>query len=429
MLNMKTTESQPLHLYAMKTHPLTRCLLTAAVLAAAAQLHAQTWQTVDDFQSTVGDRAYGSDITTDPSTGFLYAVGGGDTDASGNYRLALVNVSGDQGTNWTTLTQAHEPGWTWGHYRAVAVSGNRLFVGGNGRYTDLTGEQGISWLIRESTDGGATWGTTDNLANGVDTSGCSDIAIHPNGDVYAGGSSSALGRFIRRRAVGESGFSTVFATGPSDYGSAWAIGFHPTTGAITVAGDTVNPTTGESRWIVLGSATGNPGSWKTNDTFRTGEWTGIWAGGVLVTSNTTYVSGWAHSSTTRKNQWIVRASTDGGNTWAISDNFSYGGTTPYVFGMKQDRQGNLYVCGQSANSSGKLFWIVRKGTPTTTLTKQGKKVTSIVWTTSDAYQLSSAKTAMAVGLTVDGADNVFVCGRAQDASGIEHFIVRKLAAQ
>ena len=281
---------------------------TAFFAAAALTTHAQTLQTVDNFQSTAVSRAYGSDITTDPSTGFLYAVGGGDTDASGNYRLALVNISGDQGANWTTLTQAHEPGWTWGHYRAVATDGSRLFVGGNGRYTDSTGELGISWLIRESTDGGASWVTADNLANSVDTSGCSDIAIHPNGDVYAGGSSTALGRFVRRRAAGDSEFTTVFSTGPSDYGSAWAIGFHPTTGAIVVAGDTVNPSTRESRWIVLGSDTGNPGSWKTNDTFRTGEWTGIWAGGVLVTSDTTYVSGWAYSSTTRKNQWIVRAS-------------------------------------------------------------------------------------------------------------------------
>ena len=408
-------------------------LASAALLAAAAlTTHAaDPWQDVDSFQYLPGFRAYGSDITTDPSTGVLYAVGGGNTDASGNYRLALVNVSYDQGANWTTLTQAHEPGWTWGHYRAVAVSGSRLFVGGNGRYTDSTGEQGISWLIRESVDEGQTWTTTDALLG--DYSGCSDIAINPfTGDVYASGSSGTVGGIIRKRAANApefSPFTPVYAAGPGDIGSGWSIAFHPN-GSVIVAGNRVNATTHAMTWIVLRSASGDAGTWQPVDTFRTTEWTGISAGGCLVTADgTIYVSGWAYNSKTRKNQWIVRASADGGNTWAISDNFSYGGNTPYVFEITQDTKGNIYVCGQAADQAGKLFWLVRKDTPTTTRVKQGRNyvyVTTIVWTTSDAYQFAPGEEAMALGITVDDSGNVFANGRAQDATGVEHLIVRKL---
>jgi hypothetical protein len=48
-------------------------------------------------------------------------------------------------------------------------------------------------------------------------------------------------------------------------------------------------------------------------------------------------------------------------------------------------------------------------------------------TTSDAYQLAPGMNALPLGITVDAFGKVFASGRAQDASGVEHWIVRKLA--
>jgi hypothetical protein len=79
-----------------------------------------------------------------------------------------------------------------------------------------------------------------------------------------------------------------------------------------------------------------------------------------------------------------------------------------------------------------LAWIVRKGTPGTTWVKQGKNlvpVATITWTTSDNYQLVPGKLAQPNAITIDTHGNIFVSGRAQDASGIDQFIVRKLPAQ
>lgn len=53
-------------------------------------------------------------------------------------------------------------------------------------------------------------------------------------------------------------------------------------------------------------------------------------------------------------------------------------------------------------------------------------VTTIQWTTSDAYQLAPGMWALPLGITVDASGNVFASGRAEDAAGVEHWIVRKL---
>ena len=97
--------------------------------------------------------------------------------------------------------------------------------------------------------------------------------------------------------------------------------------------------------------------------------------------------------------------------------------------MTLDAAGKIFVCGQAANSLGKLYWLVRKGTPGTKQVKQGGKwvtIATVTWTTSDAFQLAAGKEAVANGITADASGNVLVSGRAQDASGVDHWIVRKL---
>jgi hypothetical protein len=402
-----------------------RHLITAAFLAAVnLTADAQGWQTVDDFQALPGLSSRGSDIGFD-SQGRLFAVGGGDTDASGNSQLALVNISADQGATWNTPAQGFQPVWTWEHNRAFASAGNHLFLGGNGRNADWPGGS-VSWFIRESVDGGATWVQTDGIPN--DSAGCSDIAINPvTGDVYASGSSGSIGGLIRKRAANASTFLAVYSNGVGDVGIFWSLAFHPN-GAIFAAGNKIDAATGAGNWLVLRSGSGEAGTWQPVDTFKNNEWTGLSAGGVLATGNgTIYVSGRAYNSRKHKYFWVVRASTDGGNTWTLSDSFNYGGYSVQVFEMTQDAAGNLYVCGQAEGASG-LAWLVRKGAWTTTTVK-GKTLTSLTWSTSDAYQLAAGKVALPLGITVDGLGNVFACGRAQDASGIEHWIVRKLAAR
>ena len=64
--------------------------------------------------------------------------------------------------------------------------------------------------------------------------------------------------------------------------------------------------------------------------------------------------------------------------------------------------------------------------------KQGKEwieVPTINWTATDEYQFAIRKSAQPNGITTDTHGNIYAGGCAKDASGIDHWIVRKLPAQ
>jgi hypothetical protein len=152
-------------------------------------------------------------------------------------------------------------------------------------------------------------------------------------------------------------------------------------------------------WTVRRSATGHAGSWATVDTFKTTEWTQASARSIVATaSGALHVAGWGYSS---KN----------------------------VSAITEDAAGNLFVCGQAADSAGKLWWLVRNGVPGTTSVKQGGKwitMPTVTWSNNDAYQLATGQPAQANGLTVDSTGAVFASGRAANAAGVNQWIVRKL---
>ena len=405
----------------------------AVLLAGVTHLHAQTW--VNVFDPAHGSIAgSSSDIGTD-AFGNIYAVGSTQPTTDGSMR-AVVLGSGDHGATWSVLDQYAEPGLNHAHNRAFTADllTGSLFAGGNlnNLLPDGTWEFDTLWFLREWNPNTGVWSTVDDysdLANHVGQASCADIMVSPAGDVYATGG-SALGAgpgwLVRKRPAGAAAFATVDA----DYsrqttGAGWDLGFHPGYGVFAV-GD-VN-----GSWTVRRSVTGNAGTWATLNTFKTTEWTKSSATAIVTTgSGAVHIAGWAYSSKTRKYHWIVRSSYDGGVTWSISDAYSYGGSTVNVSSITEDAAGNLFVCGQAADSAGKLWWLVRKGVPGTKRVKQrGKWVTvpTVTWTNSDLYQFVAGQPARANGLTVDSSGAVLASGRAADAAGVNYWIVRKLSS-
>src|SRR6185503_6180660 len=118
-----------------------------------------TWSVVDFFDNGAGSAPewweyYG--ITCD-AAGILYAVG--DDFESGTW---LVRRSLDGGLTWQTVDLFP------GEARAVTTDtdGNVYVAGQNvGANVYLPGNNGRSWIIRKSTDGGASWSTVDTFAN------------------------------------------------------------------------------------------------------------------------------------------------------------------------------------------------------------------------------------------------------------------------
>ena len=410
-----------------------RALAAAALLAGATlTTHAQNWVNVyDPAHGSIAGSS--SDICTD-AAGNVYAAGSTLDTPTGSMR-AVVLGSSDSGATWQMLDQYAEPGLSYAYNRAVAADSHTgsLLAGGNlnNLLPNGTYQFDTLWFIREWNPLTRVWTTIDDslvLANDVGQASCADILVTPSGDVYATGG-SALGAgpgfLVRKRPAGASAFTTVVA----DYsrqtaGAGWDQAFHPSYG-VFVVGD-VN-----GIWTVRRSKTGDAGNWATVDTFKTSEWTGSSAHAIVTTaSGAVHVAGWAYSSKTRKYHWLVRSSYDGGSTWSITDTYSYGGSTVDLSTITEDAAGNLLVCGQAADSAGKLWWLVRKGVPGTTRVKQGGKwvnLPTLTWSNSDVYRLATGQPARANGLTVDSAGAVFASGWAADATGVSRWIVRKLA--
>jgi hypothetical protein len=407
--------------------------LAAALLAIAAlTTHAQTWVNVYDSGHD-GIVGVCGDMGTD-SAGNIYTAG--RYIAPGGSSVAIVQGSSDQGAHWQVLDQYADPLLSYAHNRAVAaapaaapgVSGH-LFAGGNlnNLQADGTYQFDTLWFIREWNPGTGQWTTIDDSVDldndNVGQASCADILVAPSGDVYATGGGSPLGWQIRKRPANASTFTTVDAdySGQSS-GSGWDMAFHPTYGVFAV-GD-VN-----GIWTVRRSPNGEKGTWITVDSFYTNRvWTSGSAKAILVTPSKIHVVGSAYNASTRKTHWVVRTSSNGGLTWSITD-MALTGTSVEARGIVEDTSGNLVVCGQVMGAAGGLDWVVRKGTPGTTYVKQGKDqvpVATMTWTTNDAWQLATGKSAQPNAITIDIHENIFVSGSAQDAFGIAHWIVRKL---
>src|SRR5215471_20089649 len=123
----------------------------APMLMGQLALHAQGWQTVDDFVLGNGNaEAHG--VATDAAGG-IYVVG----TANGH---GIVRYSADDGLHWTTRDDFVYPSETNTMFNAVTVDyQGSVFVGGMG-----AGGQFFlgHWLVRRSTDHGLTWQTVDD---------------------------------------------------------------------------------------------------------------------------------------------------------------------------------------------------------------------------------------------------------------------------
>jgi hypothetical protein len=402
-----------------------RMLLTltqgAVTLLAGTLLHtqAQTWTTVHDLPNGVC-----AEMGQDP-TGYVFAAGR-QIAADGSSK-ATVQVSGDRGATWVVLDQYAETGLSYAHHRALAVdpvNGNHLLAGGNlnNLLPSGTYEFDTLWFIRERDPVTGLWSTVDDysrLANDVGQASCADLLVATTGDVYATGGSS-LGWLIRKRTAGAATFSTVDVdySGQST-GGGWDLGVHSSYGVFAVG--EVN-----GIWTVRRSASGNLGTWTTVDSFSVDRaWTSGRALCILTTPSKIHVVGSAYKYR-NGSHWIVRTSSDGGQTWAITDD--YAPSIPSeARGIVQDTSGNLWVCGSSVATAGGTQWVIRKGTPGTKWDKQRKQyVETINWTTVNTYQLAPGKPALPNGITLDNVGNVFVGGSAQDSAGVDHWIVRAL---
>jgi hypothetical protein len=380
---------------------------------------AQSWQTVDDFQYVAGQDAGNASLAIAPN-GTLFAAGWGFDLANSH---GLVMASSDGGVSWSGPLDD----FTGGGALYVSYNGAACDAAGNvyaaGYYS---GDGPNHWLLRCSIDSGATWATIDDYYDGGWETAGNAVAVDAAGNVYVAGYSTGQGlaagaqHWVIRKGIVGGNFSTVDFV-PCAWGvGAAAIRVHPTAGVFAAGvGPISTNKTGQVTygWIVRRSTNGGT-TWATVDKFNLADGYNAAAFGIgSDTHGNLYVVGSADSvaGTGRKTavyaHWVVRKSSDGGNSWSTVDNTlsSTGlGFETAALGFAADSNGNLFAVGQNLSD-----WVVREN--------PGGIGT---WQTVDNFKYSAGANAAAIA--ADASGHVFVGGYGWNNTDFtDHWLVRK----
>lgn len=379
----------------MKTQNSIRFALLAVTALFAHTAFAQTWQTADDFH--YGQGADNSGLAVAPS-GVVFAAGTGD--AGTGYR-GLIRASADGGNTWSMLDDFLYPGLNYTtHSGIVSDFAGNLYVVGTA-YDDGSASGGpFHWIVRRSTDGGATWSIVDDFVPGGQLTQANAIAADPAGNVYVAGfadyGNGTLAWMIRK-GVGGIGFTTVDSFTSGDYPGPSGIYVHPTAGILAVGSAKVTVKRVSSQaWLVRRSTNGGA-SWQTVDTFQLSSGTAsraLGVGGDALGNLYVVGSGTVLSKGKSSSHWVVRKSATGGSAWSTLDDYQLSANnSAEAHSFVADANGNLLVAGQATSSTG-THWIVRQNPGGTG-----------AWATVDAYQ-----NAAAFGIAANASGNVFVGG-------------------
>jgi len=223
-------------------------------------------------------------------------------------------------------------------------------------------------------------------------------------------------------------------------------------------------------WYVRKSSNGGV-TWTTVDLYQYASGSYPWADATGFTADNSgniYVVGGAYDAA-MKRHWLVRKSTDGGQTWALADDEMIGnlpssaafvpGVGIFVAGdpgtigwtVRRSLDGGAtwatvdapFSSGAGAwsvasDSLGNIYVVGSESVTATTTTKPAKTVTysawvtrksangGATWQTVDSYTLAPYESAVGHALGVTAAGTVVAVGQANDASGTAHWIAREL---
>jgi hypothetical protein len=134
----------------MKTSLSARFALLGGVALLTNTASAQTWQTVDDYQYIAGESSENQGLTVAPN-GVLFAAG-----LDTWWGIGLVMASSDNGATWSAPLDVFDFGGG-----IVSDSAGTLYAAYTGYPTSDSGMD-MHWLVRKSSDGGASWATVED---------------------------------------------------------------------------------------------------------------------------------------------------------------------------------------------------------------------------------------------------------------------------
>jgi len=318
-----------------------------------------SWSVLDDFAPPgrhvdfFGWADLGGGIASD-TAGNLYVSGLSYPDESGNADAQwYVRRSTDGGVTWTTVddfvkapvdANADDIGIAADAAGNVYASGCDFYWSGS-NYRDL-------WTVRKGV-GGTSFSTVDTLPNSRPT----DVIVHPTAGVFVAGmttvtiknvSSSAW--LVRRSTDGGATWSNVDTFQLSSSKSSVAMGIGANSSGIYVVGHAYNVNKGinSSHWIVRKSTNGN--LWTTVDDFQLVADNSSQARCIAKDANGNLVVAGSGGG-----KWIVRKSTGGTGPWTTVDIFQNGGAATTPNAIAADAFGNVFVGGNDGAN-----WLIKK---------------------------------------------------------------------
>jgi hypothetical protein len=361
-----------------------------------------------DYLHPGGTFAENFGLTVTPS-GAVFASGTADVDNNNQWNGIVLGSGDSAATWWGPLDDFGSPGfYTYGGVIASDAAGNlytaSIVFGG----PDGTSDR---WIVRRSTDGGATWTTVDAFDQGFDFSGNTyptGISVDPAGNVYVAGQSYVPGDsagtvrsvWTIRQGIGGSSFSTVDAVADGEVNGLLV---HPTAGIFAVGQiNVVINGTLTTAWGVRRSTDGGA-TWSTVESFQLQR--GLYCVAQAIGADSLgniYVAGsgqvTSKGKTTR--HWLVRKSSDGGNSWSTVDDFLSSGGNAEARRIAVASNGDLYAAGYMDGQN-----ILRK-----------RAAGTATWTTVDVYPFQ------AHGIAANASGNLFLGGMNASTG---HWMIKK----
>ncbi len=311
------------------------------------------WSTVDDFAYSLTLRNHPEAITQG-SNGALYVVGGANN--LSNDGAWLVRRSTDRGATWTLTDEFSDPAEPASSAQSVATTATgEVIVGG---FHNIRPD-GYHWVVRGNANQGATFGTREDVAPILYSAGVEALATDTGGTVWSAGYNYEPSRWrwqVRRgTANGGSVLVDDYVLG-SDATSIPAAVVTPRPGEVYVAGYGTD-SLGRTHWIVRGT-TNNGATWQTLDDHS--PWNNCSARSIAFDSRTgaLFVAGRCFDGV--QYRWTVRVSRDRGRHWATEDSFVLSdGATTYANGIHAGPNGRVLAVGLG-NDGARNHWLVRE---------------------------------------------------------------------
>jgi hypothetical protein len=152
-------------------------------------------------------------------------------------------------------------------------------------------------------------------------------------------------------------------------------------------------------------------SWKQVDRYRCGQCEYSTADMVAISGSTVVVVG--HEKTGwYQRSWIVRMSTDWGETWRTADQYTPPGWQA-ARGVVITPQGDIYVSGESDDQDGVLCWLTRKSSDH-----------GATWSNVDAFSYVPGNSTLGRKITASTDGKIYVVGYGDDSQDNAHWLVR-----